>query len=1501
MDNQPQFGVRMNAESAPEMFAPNLATPLPADVLSVAPPDDAAGQIKSACSQYQHSLLRYLRQSDDSNSVQALRSAVETVLNCLPQDDSRAFWWIAGGLLDCIAAGLPAELNARKLLARIDRHMHAVAKGGAAEVADVVKEMLYLIARSDNAGERVAQIKRHYALESESPAPAEPVNVVQVLADMREQFHLAEENWEGCALGDASAYIKFIKSVKSLAQQSEQLAPDTLQQLTRQIQAVSLQVSAPEHVRPIAMDMAMALLLLGNGIEQYDHLGDSFQEQARILCERMLATLNNRPEDTQSFGELIGLHSRMQADVVVMPLMREILVNLQQVKQGLDGFFGDASKRNEQSALLRLLAQMRGGLRFLSLAQAEKLLVAMQERVRILEQAKTAPKPTEMAALSGSLDALENYLQQLPQTQQRESAALQTALDALARLQQAESSPTIAAEQPGVAEDLPHAQDVDHELLEVFLEEAQEALQAMRDNMRLCQANPAGNEPLAGIRRGFHTLKGSGRMVGLTDLGEVAWAVERAMNKWLRDNKPATPELLGFIGLAAEKFSGWIEALKSRGSVQVEAAELVEMARRIEQGVEPEATAPQETPAAPEPVVIGNVTLDPVLFKISSEEAQQNVAVLQEQLVALCATEPPAIQYDFMRAAHTLAGIARTTGFPDVVMVAHSLERWLQARMEQPFTLNEEQTQMLRETVAALQEMVGQICARQVPSSHGKLVGQLLANKDKLREEESLAQAIGNALTAMQQAAPATVFGKTDKPQVRDDVDEQLLPVFLEEADDLMPKIGAALRAWRETPQDTQQSDLLKRLLHTLKGSARMAGAMRIGEVAHEMEDRVLAVARMQDQAGYWNELEDDFDRIGGMIEGLRSGEVAEPAAVEEEVAQPAEIEVRAERATPEVAAANMLRVRADVVDRLVNEAGEISVARSRMEAEMNAFKEGLLELTGSVTRLREQLREVEMQAESQMQARVRLAKEDAEHFDPLEFDRFTRLQELTRAMHESVHDVQTVQQSLLGNMDEAAAAMSAQARLNRELHQGLMNVRMVPFASISERLYRIVRQTGKELGKRANLELQGAEVELDRSVLEKMTAPFEHLLRNAVAHGMESEAQRQRSGKAPIGEIRLHVRQENNEVVFEFSDDGAGLNYAALREKAIAKGLLQADEAADNAQLAQLIFASGISTATEVTEVAGRGIGMDVVRSEIAGLGGRIEVRSESGHGTQFIIHLPLTLAVTQVLMVRSGDDIYAIPSATIEQVRQVKQAEMDNLYHEGKAVWQGKNYPLHYLPRLLGDAERVAENRPHNALLLLRGGEQGIALHVDELLGNREAVVKNTGPQLARLPGIAGATVTGNGAVVLILNPVQLAQRAATAPLQATGVAPVKLRRQPLVMVVDDSLTVRKISTRLLTRAGYQVVTAKDGLDALEQLGDISPDVMLLDIEMPRMDGFELTRQLREDPKTRDLPIIIITSRIAEKHRNYAQELGVSAYLGKPYQEEDLLQRIAAIVAAR
>jgi chemosensory pili system protein ChpA (sensor histidine kinase/response regulator) len=307
------------------------------------------------------------------------------------------------------------------------------------------------------------------------------------------------------------------------------------------------------------------------------------------------------------------------------------------------------------------------------------------------------------------------------------------------------------------------------------------------------------------------------------------------------------------------------------------------------------------------------------------------------------------------------------------------------------------------------------------------------------------------------------------------------------------------------------------------------------------------------------------------------------------------------------------------------------------------------------------------------------------------------------------------------------------------------------------------------------------------------------------------------------------------------------------------------------------------------------------VVRSEIAGLGGRVEAAPRERGGAVFSIYLPLTLAVAQAVLVRAGEKTYALPSAMVEQVKEFKSAGLEEIQRKGEIEWQNNRYPLFYLPRLLGDLEQMPETHRYALTLLLRSGSQRVAVQVDEILGNREIVIKNIGPQLARVPGIAGATVLGTGQVALIINPAPLAQRMAMqipATREAAAAVPIVETVAPTIMVVDDSLTVRKITTRLLAKEGYQVVTAKDGVDALQHLQDILPDVMLVDIEMPRMDGFELTKNVRSDPKTAHIPIIMITSRTAEKHRNYAMELGVNAYLGKPFQEDELLGHIAGFL---
>ena len=812
-------------------------------------------------------------------------------------------------------------------------------------------------------------------------------------------------------------------------------------------------------------------------------------------------------------------------------------------------------------------------------------------------------------------------------------------------------------------------------------------------------------------------------------------------------------------------------------------------------------------------------------------------------------------------------------------------------------------------------------------------------------------------------AADYDAIAHTAAPELRvnDDLDEDLLPVFIEEGSDLLPMVGQLLRSWQEQPDDAAIPQSILRLMHTIKGSARMAGAMQLGQHTHDMESRIenlmhagsaVRQPMLEDLLSRHDYSMYLFDRLQNpaaasielpspeltAAQELDQFQVENPELVQENlVATDSEVSalpslmplqnsgvhkpLAARTALPAAAAtaAPLVRVRADILDRLVNQAGEVSISRSKLENEVDTLRSSLVELTDNVNRLRDQLREVEIQAETQITSRMTHSGD--REFDPLEFDRFTRLQELTRMMAESVSDVASVQQNLNRTIDGASSGLHTQARLTRELQQDLMRVRMIPFASVSERLYRVTRQTSKEMDKRVNLDIRGTSVEIDRSVLEKMVGPFEHLLRNAIVHGIESREKRREQGKDEVGELLIEIRQEGNEVVIHFTDDGQGINLGRIREKAKNVGLLGYDDSTSDAEVVNMIFEPGFSTASEVTELAGRGVGMDVVRSEAASLGGRVSVHSIEGKGAHFTINLPLTLAVTQVVILTAGGKTFAVPSVLVEQVQQLKSAMLANAYNDGAIMWQGNRVPMYYLPAMLGENDAVPMAQQYSPLLIMKSGSERVAIHVDDVIGNREVVVKNIGPQLARMTGIAGATVLGSGDIVLILNPVPLAQRmeyehARNPNAQSSGVsqdmgaiaelateqapaAPVQgLRTQHTVMVVDDSLTVRRVTQRLLLREGYQVILAKDGIDALEQLQSMTPDVMLVDIEMPRMDGFDLTRNIRSDARTSHIPIIMITSRTADKHRNYAAELGVNEYFGKPYREDDLLEAIGRFV---
>lgn len=797
-------------------------------------------------------------------------------------------------------------------------------------------------------------------------------------------------------------------------------------------------------------------------------------------------------------------------------------------------------------------------------------------------------------------------------------------------------------------------------------------------------------------------------------------------------------------------------------------------------------------------------------------------------------------------------------------------------------------------------------------------------------------------------AAVVPVFSETEDDEIDavDVIDPDLFPIFEEEAVELMPALGTALRQWSARPDNKGARDQVLRHLHTLKGSARLAGALRLGEMSHRLESEIehlgsegLQTSQIEPLLARFDALQTNFDKLRDAdhtaqaqeaaplqpaqpeVQSVAQSTVAGPAAAAPKLA-PLATPTRAVMAMPATttlapqrqAAAQSVRVRSQLLDRLVNQAGEVMITRSRLEAELGQLRGSLTDLTGNLDRLRTQLRDIELQAESQMQSRLAQAKDTAVGFDPLEFDRFTRVQELTRMMAESVNDVATVQRNLQRTVEATEDDLIAQARQTRELQRDLLRTRMVEFEGISDRLYRVVRQASKDTGKQVKLDITGGSIEMDRGVLDRMTPAFEHLLRNCVAHGIESPEVRAAAGKDTSGTIVIGLHHEGNDVSVEFRDDGAGLNLPAIRAKAEAQGLVQPGQALPDEEAANLIFMPGFSTAQQVTELAGRGIGMDVVRSEVNALGGRIETSTETGKGTNFKLVLPLTTAVTQVVMLRSGKLSIGVPANLVEVVRRATVKEIQQSYNSGTFDFQGEQVPFFWSGALLQSSQRSSEPQGRTIpVLVFRSAAQRIAVHVDEVLGNQEVVVKNLGPQLSRLPGLAGMTVLASGAVALIYNPVALASvygdqaRSLSADQaqpdqlgQVTVSAGPKLPVEPaapqipLVMVVDDSITVRRVTQRLLVREGYRVVMAADGLQALEKLQDELPAVVLSDIEMPRMDGFDLARNIRADVRLQGLPIIMITSRIAEKHREHAKELGVNHYLGKPYSEEELLSLV-------
>ncbi|MCP5427373.1 MAG: Hpt domain-containing protein [Chromatiaceae bacterium] len=1154
--------------------------------------------------------------------------------------------------------------------------------------------------------------------------------------------------------------------------------------------------------------------------------------------------------------------------------------------------------------------------------------------------------------------------------------------------------------------------EIDPEILEIFLEEATEELDNIQTYLPRWCSDTQDSEALTTTRRSFHTLKGSGRLVGAALIGEFAWSIENLLNRVIEKTVEVSADLVALLQEAKEVLPRLIENQRSGSSVGDGVESLMARAFDLAGGGMPRPETvpafPQETAGLPDaeqiespadafasagletewpeqaPDDLGGLAMDEELADIYLPETRGHIEELNG-FINDCRQDPDKCDLKgagISRALHTLHGSAEMADVESIAEVSAALESFIKELIASDNRLADESVLSLIEECSAcfsailnainrpdgvlpdwesLLDRIDEQAQAQMAAAAVETVPQaeqLEAQEDELQltapVEESVSEVdVVRLPTQREVKAPAVSIAGIDYDEIPGD--EDLIEIFMEEARELLESVEQSLQEWRGDPENLAPLSELQRTLHTLKGGARLSGVMAMGDLSHAFETLLSEIdpqdsdhladvmelsqlvsdrlAEQIEDIGNGPRVRRSDDLIqrleqlsGGAVETAEAGlaPAAKPEALQEEEVQEAEEEEPQEEEPQALVSARndrpaleqksprgrreQIRVQADLLDKLVNNAGEVSIYRARLEQQNNTLGFNLKELEQTVDRLRSQLRNLDIETEAQILFRYEREKEEREApetaFDPLEMDRFSTIQQLSRSLLETVNDLTNINGYLEDLNKETETLLLQQARVATDLQDGLLHTRMVPFAQQVPRLQRVVRQTAASLGKKAELYVQGAEGELDRGVLDRMIGPLEHVLRNAVSHGIENPDRRKELGKKPTGSISLNLMREGNDIIVSVTDDGAGLDTDAIRRQAIDSGLLDAAAEVPDSVVIQFVLEHGFSTKREVTQISGRGVGLDVVIKEVKNLGGSLDIDSTRGEGTSFTIRLPLTLAISDALLVELDDEIYAVPHISIEGVVRVSKTELLNSY-DGRSAsfnYADHDYRVRYLGALLNTGQvNLSDQRKWYPLLLVRAGEHRIALQVDGLLGNRQIVVKPVGPQISSVRWISGGTILGDGRVALILDMTALVRMDATHNIPSQLELPPAIHAPPqnVVMVVDDSITVRKVTGRVLERNGMKVITAKDGVDAVAQLQEELPDVMLLDIEMPRMDGYELARHMRNTEELKSIPIIMITSRTGDKHRQLAMELGVRRYLGKPYQEAELLDNIYSVLA--
>jgi chemosensory pili system protein ChpA (sensor histidine kinase/response regulator) len=1605
---------------------------------------------------FQAALLGWIKGAEAKRHLDELLRVSVNLERGAKSEQVKQLWAVMTGVLLAIrTGGLEATVTLKRLIGQADRQLKRLVDGGESALVnappvDLVNSLLYYVARAASNDPRVRALQQKYNLSEILPG--------------EEQLEQAREGLAGPSVKLMRTVAQAIKEdlgavkdaldifVRTGMREVDKLAPqlDMLKKIGDTLGVLGLD-HARGQIQRETQDLA-SIVASRKGFDQavLEKIAATLLDVEDALDRELVRAVTHSESGESDADETTGDTQQRQ---VTQAVMGECTVNLAKIKEAVIQL---VEHPGDTRPLEQVKPQLRGivaGLLMLDKGKAVKVVERIGGVIATrLVPAGTRLKPDYLERLADAIVSVEYYLETVSAGRNDPWYMLDNAercLDLLERLPEVKAAPASPAPAPlraapPAAKPKPPAarppvmkvagERSDPELVEVFIEEAKEEIENIGRNLPLWTADLENSEALIAVRRSFHTLKGSGRMVGAQLIGEFSWSIENLLNRLINQTLTPTPAMVAFVDGASKALPQLIEQLEIGLAPKIDVQLLMKQAEAFAEG-DPDAeglTAQSlRTPAlvltaAPAEQEPPAPAMDPVLADIFVKEIRGHLVVIRDYLAAAAKQgSPPAVGEPLYRACHTLLGSARMAGFEPVRVLAGPLAEHLQPHLEGGTGLTMAGLDALRAAADEIERLTeGLAGGRQlaVDPRVAKLLETLAPQPQPSAEALPGAPAApqGEAPAAAQ--APATAF------------DPEIAAIFAEEATEILEQAEAALQTARQSA-DPASIVALQRFLHTLKGGARMAGVMVMGDLSHGLETLLARIAdgKSRATAGAIDLVQRCLDRLQQMRDALDAGRPVEAAAdlvaqlesfeapvaaapaapqapppppaptvtvapravpppppmppvaaspppPSESSAPPdtndrtadleqlelppeprrplspaADLDLRAAAAVlaepvgdrpmgaavpsdeptiPEPPPATVLppasaptpvatspvppqpagfveqrsaeraetaRVDAGLLDALLNGAGEINIFQSRLTQQLHSIEFHLGELGGTVSRLREQLRKLEAETEAQILHRHQDDADVQSGFDPLELDRYSTIQQLSRGLAETANDVASINELLNGLTNETDTLLTQQARVTADLQNGLMQTRMVPFQRQVARLARIVRQTCADTGKLAELAVEGENNEIDRQVLESILPPLEHLLRNAVAHGIETPVVRRQRGKPEAGKVALKIKRDGSEVIIEVVDDGGGLDLAAIRRKAYEKGLIAESQKITDEQAIEMILRPGFSTASELTQAAGRGVGMDVVDSEVKKLGGSMRIETTAGQGSRFLIRLPYTLAITHALIVNVGDETFALPLPTVEGITRMSREKI--LKHltedEPRLDYGGIAYRIQHLGSLVGAApSALPEDENAVSLVLIRAGESSTALLMDSLEGSREIVVKTLGPHIASVPGVTGATILGDGRVIMILDASTLVRAQKGPERSVPAPAPQAAAPTLTALVVDDSITMRRVTQRLLERRGAKVFTARDGLDAITVLQEHPVDIILLDIEMPRMDGYQFATHVRNDPKLKHLPIIMITSRSGEKHRAKAIEIGVNDYLSKPYQESQLVAAIEALV---